>query len=55
MNPRNTGILLLVAAALGAFIYFYEIQGADSRREAEEREKRLFAGVEPEAHRVDRA
>jgi hypothetical protein len=49
MNPRNTGILLLVAAALGAFIYFYEIQGAQSRRDAEEREKRLFAGVEPSA------
>jgi len=49
MNPRNTGILLLVAAALGAFIYFYEIRGADSRREAAEREKRLFAGVEQSA------
>lgn len=47
MNPRTTGILVLVAAALGAFIYFYEIQGGDARREAEEREKRLFTGVEP--------
>ncbi|HVH20721.1 MAG TPA: DUF4340 domain-containing protein [Myxococcota bacterium] len=46
MNPRTTGILVLVAAALGAFVYFYEIQGGDARREAEEREKRLFAGVE---------
>jgi len=49
MNPRNTGILLLVAAALGAFIYFYEIRGADSRREAADLEKRLFAGVEQSA------
>jgi len=49
MNPRNTGILLLLAAALGAFIYFYEIRGAESRREAAEREKRLFAGVEQSA------
>ena len=49
MNPRNTGILLLVAAALGAFIYFYEIQGAQSRREAAEQEKRLFTGVEQSA------
>jgi hypothetical protein len=47
MNPRSTGILVLVALALGAFVYFYEIQGADSRREAEEREKRLYADVEP--------
>jgi hypothetical protein len=46
MNPRTTGILVLVAAALGAFIYFYEVEGADARREAEEREKRLFAGIE---------
>ena len=30
MNPRTTGILVLVAAALGAFIYFYEIQGGDA-------------------------
>lgn len=49
MNPRSTGILLLVAAALAAFVYFYEVRGADTRREAEEREKRLFAGVEPDA------
>jgi hypothetical protein len=45
MRPKTTGILLLLAAALGAFVYFYEIRGADARREAEEREKRLF-GVE---------
>jgi hypothetical protein len=49
MNPRTTGVLLLVAAALGAFVYFYEIRGEEGRREAEEREKRLFAGVEAEA------
>jgi hypothetical protein len=41
MRPKTTGILLLLAAALGAFVYFYEIRGADARREAEEREKRL--------------
>jgi hypothetical protein len=49
MNPRNTGILMLVAAALGAFIYFYEIRGADTRLEAAEHEKRLFADIEPSA------
>ena len=47
MSPRTTGILVLVAAALGAFVYFYEVQGRASRTEAEEREKRLFADVEP--------
>jgi hypothetical protein len=49
MSPRTTGILVLIAAALGAFVYFYEIRGADSRKEAEELKKRLFAGVEPGA------
>ena len=47
MNPRTTGILLLVAAALFAFVWLYEIRGGDERAEAEAREKRLFA-VEPE-------
>jgi hypothetical protein len=46
MNPRTTGILVLVAAALGAFVYFYEIQGEAARTEAEEKAKRLFAEIE---------
>jgi hypothetical protein len=49
MNPRTTGILLLIAAALGAFVYFYEIRGEEGRREAEARQKRLFPDVEAEA------
>jgi hypothetical protein len=49
MNPRTTGILVLVAAALGAFVYLYEIRGAQSRTEAEEKQKRLFADVEAAA------
>jgi hypothetical protein len=48
VNPRNTGILLLVAVALGAFVYFYVIGVEEGRREAEERAKRLFPAVEPE-------
>ena len=46
MSPRTTGILLLVAAALGAFVWFYEIEGAAERKSTEEAEKRLFAGLE---------
>jgi hypothetical protein len=46
VNPKSTGILFLVAAALAAFVYFYEIRGEEGRREAEEAEKRLFAGFE---------
>ncbi len=46
MNPRTTAILALVVAALGAFVYFYEIRGGEQRAEAEAEAKRLFPGVE---------
>jgi hypothetical protein len=39
---RSTLILLLVAAALGAFVYFYEIKGGKEREEKEERAKQAF-------------
>ena len=48
MNPRTTGILLLVAVALGAFLWLYEIEGEAGRLEREESGKRLFAGLEAE-------
>ncbi|MGI9432716.1 MAG: DUF4340 domain-containing protein, partial [Myxococcota bacterium] len=46
MNPRNTLVLAVVVAALGAFVWFYEIRGAAQRDEAAAAEKRLFPGVE---------
>ena len=46
MNPRTTAILALVVAALGAFVYFYEIRGGERRAEAETEAKRLFPGLE---------
>ncbi|TFG98343.1 MAG: DUF4340 domain-containing protein, partial [Myxococcales bacterium] len=46
MNPRTTGFLFLVAAALGAFVWLYEIEGGEARKAGEEVEKRLFPGVE---------
>lgn len=46
MQPRTTAILLALAAALGAFVYFYEIGGELERREALEREGRLFPGLD---------
>lgn len=49
MNPRTTLLLALVAAALGAFVYLYEIRGGEQRKEAEEQAKRLFPGIESEA------
>ncbi|MDH5565748.1 MAG: DUF4340 domain-containing protein [Myxococcales bacterium] len=48
MKPRTTGILLAIALLLAGFVYLYEIRGADARREAEERAKRLFPDVEAE-------
>src|SRR5688572_3279590 len=45
MNPRTTGLLILAALGLAAVLYF-EIGGEDARREAEQRSKRLFQGVE---------
>ncbi len=46
MNPRNTLILAAVVAALGAFVYVYEIRGEAGRREAEEVAKRVFSDLE---------
>lgn len=46
VNPRTTAILALVVAALGAFVYFYEIRGAEGREAAEAESKRLFPGLE---------
>lgn len=46
MQPRTTVWLALVALALGAFIYLFEVRGGDERARAEALEKRLFAGLE---------
>jgi hypothetical protein len=48
MQPRTTAVLFLVAAALAAFVYFYEIRGGEARKEAEARAKRLFPEVAEE-------
>jgi hypothetical protein len=46
VQPRTTAILLVVALALGAFVYFYEVRGAETRKAAEEHAKQLFPEVE---------
>ena len=48
MNPRTTWILAFVAAALGAFIWLYEIRGEADRSAAQAAAKRIFVGVEPD-------
>ncbi|MBW2540796.1 MAG: DUF4340 domain-containing protein [Deltaproteobacteria bacterium] len=46
MNPKTTAVLFAIAAALAAFVYFYEIRGEQARVEAKAAEKRLFPDVE---------
>ncbi len=46
MSPRTTAVLFAIAAALAAFVYFYELRGEEGREQAEEAEKRLFPDVE---------
>jgi hypothetical protein len=46
MNPKTTAVLFAIAAALAAFVYFYEIEGEQARVEAKAAEKRLFPNVE---------
>ena len=48
MNPKSTFILFLVAAVLASFVYFYEIGGEDERLEADEAQKRVVVGIEPD-------
>ena len=42
MRWRNLGILAALLAALGAYVYFYEVKGEKNRQEAEEKAKKLF-------------
>jgi hypothetical protein len=49
VNPRTTGILFLIAAALGAFVWLYEIRGEAGRKDAEAAAKRLFPNLESSA------
>ena len=46
MSPRNLGLLVLVAALLGAFVYFYEVRGGAERKEAAQEAKHLFADLD---------
>lgn len=45
MNPRNTGLLLLITVALGAFLYFYEVGGEAERKAAEQAESNVYPGL----------
>jgi hypothetical protein len=49
LNPRTTGMLALVAALLGGFIYFYEIRGESERESLRDDAKRIHPGLDAEA------
>ncbi|MEH2332615.1 DUF4340 domain-containing protein [Nostoc sp.] len=41
--PRTTLILILLALALGGFVYFYEIRGTTVREETKEQKQKIFS------------
>jgi len=49
VNPRNTALLLVVTALLGAFVWWYEVKGGEERKIAEDAAKRLYPGLEGSA------
>ncbi|MGB0617837.1 MAG: DUF4340 domain-containing protein [Myxococcota bacterium] len=44
MNPRTTGILAVLALALGLFVWFHEIEGDVARQAVADEENRVFSG-----------
>ncbi|MCP5059690.1 MAG: DUF4340 domain-containing protein [bacterium] len=48
MNPKTTLLMAIVVAVLGAFVWFWEVEGADERAAAEQTEKEIFADLAAE-------
>ncbi|MBW2394999.1 MAG: DUF4340 domain-containing protein [Deltaproteobacteria bacterium] len=48
MSPKSTLLMAIVVAVLGAFIWFWEVEGADERAAAEQTEKEIFADLKAE-------
>jgi hypothetical protein len=49
MSPRTTGILAVVALALGLFVYLHEIEGERSRQAARDEAAKIHAGLDADA------
>ncbi len=49
MSPRTTLLLAVAVAALGAFVWFWEVEGAADRAAAEQTAKEVFPDLTPEA------
>ncbi len=52
---RNLGIVAVLFAGLGAFVYFYEIEGGKKREEAAEKAKKLFQFEKEEVNSISLA
>jgi hypothetical protein len=53
MKWRNLAIVVAIFAALGAWVYFYEIKGDKAREEAKEKQKKLFTFESKDVSRID--
>ena len=47
MSPRTTGILAVVALALGLFVWFHEIEGEAERQAVADDENKVWSGLAP--------
>lgn len=52
MSFKTTIVVLVVAIALGAFVYFYEVKGGKARQEAEEQAKKVFTFKEDQIESI---
>ena len=52
---RNLGMVAVLFVGLGAFVYFYEIEGGKKREEAAEEAKKLFRFEKEEVHSISLA
>ena len=52
---RNLGIVAVLFVGLGAFVYFYEIEGGKKREEAAEKAKKLFQFEKEEVNSISLA
>jgi hypothetical protein len=53
MRFRGTLILLLICAALGGYLYFYEIKGGEQRARAKQEENRLWKLESADVQQLD--
>ncbi len=53
MRFKGTFILLIIGAALGAYVYFYEIKGGEKREKAKQEETRIWKTESASIQQID--